>query len=75
MIGVGIMDDDLVIIRQTSRRSGDIVIALLEDEATCKTLCITPDGVWLRPENPAYLLIDGTGCQILGVVKAVYREY
>jgi hypothetical protein len=28
-----------------------------------------------RPENPAYPLIDGTGCQILGVVKAVYREY
>ena len=56
-------------------RDGDIVIALLEDEATCKTLCLTPDGVWLRPENPAYPLIDGTGCQILGVVKAVYREY
>ena len=76
MIGVGIMDDDLVIIRQdVEARDGDIVIALLEDEATCKTLCLTPDGVWLRPENPAYPLIDGTGCQILGVVKAVYREY
>ena len=76
MIGVGIMDDDLVIIRQDIQaRNGDIVIALLEDEATCKTLCLTPDGVWLRPENPAYPLIDGTGCQILGVVKAVYREY
>ena len=76
MIGVGIMDDDLVIIRQDIQaRNGDIVIALLEDEATCKTLCLTPDGVWLRPENPAYPLIDGTGCQILGVVKAVYRDY
>ena len=76
MIGVGIMNDDLVIIRQDAEaRDGDIVIALLEDEATCKTLCLTPDGVWLRPENPAYPLIDGTGCQILGVVKAVYREY
>ena len=50
-------------------------LALLEDEATCKTLNITPDGVWLMPENPAYPPIDGTGCQILGVVKAVYREY
>ena len=76
MIGVGIMNDDLVIIRQdVEARDGDIVIALLEDEATFKTLCLTPDGVWLRPENPAYPLIDGTGCQILGVVKAVYREY
>lgn len=76
MIGVGIMDGDLVIVRQDAEaRSGDIVIALLEDEATCKTLNITADGVWLMPENPAYPPIDGTGCQILGVVKAVYREY
>ena len=76
MIGVGSMDDDLVIIRQDIQaRNGDIVIALLEDEATCKTLNITPDGVWLMPENPAYPPINGTGCQILGVVKAVYREY
>ena len=37
MIGVGIMDDDLVIVRQDMQaRSGDIVIALLEDEATAK---------------------------------------
>lgn len=75
MIGVGIMDGDLVIVRQDlSARNGDIVIALLEDEATCKTLSVMPDGVWLLPENPAYPPIDGTGCQILGVVKAVYRE-
>ena len=76
MIGAGIMDGDLVIVRQdVQARHGDIVIALLEDEATCKTLHILPDGVWLMPENPAYPPIDGSGCQILGVVKAVYREY
>lgn len=76
MIGAGIMDGDLVIVRQDSEaHNGDIVIALLEDEATCKTLNITPDGVWLMPENPAYSPINGNGCQILGVVKAVYREY
>ncbi|MDY3619281.1 transcriptional repressor LexA [Agathobaculum sp.] len=76
MIGVGIMDGDLVIVRQdAAARSGDIVIALLEDEATCKTLSVTADGVWLLPENPAYTPINGNGCQILGVVKAVYREY
>ena len=76
MTGAGILDNDLVIVRQDMQaRNGDIVIALLEDEATCKTLRITPDGVWLMPENPAYPPIDGTGCQILGVVRAVYREY
>lgn len=76
MTGAGILDGDLVIVRQDAQaRSGDIVIALLEDEATCKTLNLTQDGVWLMPENPAYPPINGTGCQILGVVKAVYREY
>lgn len=76
MTGAGILDGDLVIVRQDVQARGrDIVIALLEDEATCKTLNITADGVWLMPENPAYPPIDGTGCQILGVVKAVYREY
>lgn len=76
MIGAAILDGDLVIVRQDAEaRSGDIVIALLEDEATCKTLSVTRDGVWLMPENPAYSPIDGTGCQILGVVKGVYREY
>ena len=76
MTGAGILDGDLVIVRQdVQARGGDIVIALLEDEATCKTLNITADGVWLMPENPAYPPIDGTGCHILGVVKAVYREY
>ena len=76
MTGAGILDGDLVIVRRDAQaRNGDIVIALLEDEATCKTLQITPDQVWLRPENPAYPLIDGTGCQILGVVKSLYREY
>ncbi|MGI6180998.1 MAG: transcriptional repressor LexA [Agathobaculum sp.] len=76
MTGAAILDGDLVIVRRdVQARNGDIVIALLEDEATCKTLHITRDGVWLMPENPNYSPIDGTGCQILGVVKAVYREY
>ena len=76
LTGAGILDGDLVIVRQDAQaRNGDIVIALLEDEATCKTLNVTPDGVWLMPENPAYPPIDGTGCQILGIVKALYREY
>lgn len=76
MTGAGILDNDLVIVRQDIQaHDGDIVIALLEDEATCKRLKISPDGVYLLPENPMYSPIDGTGCKILGVVKAVYREY
>ena len=76
MTGAGILDNDLVIVRQDIQaHDGDIVIALLEDEATCKRLKISPDGVYLLPENPMYSPIDGTGCKRLGVVKAVYREY
>ena len=36
---------------------------------------VTAGKVWLLPENPAYEPIDGTDCSILGLVKAVVREY
>lgn len=76
MIGAGIMDGDLIIVRQQqTARPGQIVVALLEDEATCKTLRIEDRHVWLMPENPDYPPIDGEGCSILGLVVAVYREY
>lgn len=76
MIGAGIMDGDLIIVRQESTaRSGQIVVALLDDEATCKRLLLQRGQVWLMPENPAYAPIDGHDCSILGVVVAVRRDY
>lgn len=76
MVGAGILDGDLVIVRQdVQAQSGDIVIALVEDEATCKRLQVLSDQVWLSAENPAYSPIDGSNCQIVGVIKAVLREY
>lgn len=76
MTGAGIMSDDLVIVRRDMPAfNHDIVIALIEDEATCKTLHVRDDGIWLLPENPAYQPINGNNCEILGVVRAVYREY
>jgi len=75
MIGAGILDGDLVVVRpQPHADHGDIVIALLEDEATCKRLN-TRDGVWLMPENPAFSPIDGRNASIIGKVKALIREY
>jgi len=75
MIGAGILDGDTVIVRQqNTARSGQIVVALIEDEATVKRLHIGRDGVWLLPENPAYEPIDGRECTILGLVTAVYRS-
>ncbi|WP_087066509.1 transcriptional repressor LexA [Intestinibacillus massiliensis] len=76
MIGAGILDGDLIVVRkQETARSGQIVVALLEDEATCKRLKLEDGEIWLMPENPAFPPIDGTGCTILGVVVAAYRQY
>ena len=76
MIGAGILDGDKVVVRpQPECQNGEIVIALLGDEATCKRFRRDKTGIWLLPENPAYEPIDGTEAQIIGKVKAVIREY
>ena len=54
---------------------GDIVVALIDDEATVKRLSLKSGQVWLLPENEAYSPIDGTYAQILGKVAAVVRRY
>ena len=72
----GILPGDLVVVHQQSdARSGEIVVALFEDEATVKTLRRKDGHVWLMPENPDYDPIDGEGCAILGKVTAVVRQY
>lgn len=76
MIEAGILSGDKVIVRpQPTAENGEIVVALIEDEATVKRLRRQNGEVWLMPENPAYEPIDGTHAQILGKVKAVIREY
>ena len=76
MKNAGILDGDKVIVRpQQTADDGQIVVARIEDEATVKRLSRKNGQVWLMPENPAFSPIDGNNAQILGVVKAVYREY
>ena len=76
MLNAGILPDDLVVVhRQQDARNGEIVVALLEDEATVKTLSRQNGKTWLLPENPDYDPIDGTYAQILGKVVAVVRRY
>lgn len=76
MTGAGILDGDRVVVRpQQTAEDGQIVVALLEDEATVKRLRRRAGEVWLMPENPDYAPIDGRFARILGVVKAVVREY
>ena len=76
MIEAGICDGDAVIVRrQNTANHGDIVVALLNDEATVKRLAFKDGAVWLMPENPNYRPILGNSAQILGKVKGIYREY
>lgn len=76
MLGAGILPGDTVIVRpQPTADHGDIVVALLGDEATVKRLSVTGEEVWLMPENPAYEPIDGREAAILGRVRGVVREY
>jgi repressor LexA len=75
MTGAGILDGDYVVVRrQPSAESGEVVVALLGDEAAVKRLRIAAGRVSLLSENPAYEPIDGTDCSLLGRVVAVVRE-
>lgn len=75
MIEAAICDGDFVVVRQQpTANNGDIVAALLEDEATVKTFKRTEGQVWLLPHNPAYSPIDGNQASILGKVVAVLRR-
>ena len=76
MLNAGILPDDFVIVhQQQDARNGEIVVAMLEDEATVKTLQRRNGHTWLMPENPDYEPIDGDCAQILGRVIAVVRRY
>ena len=75
MINAGILDGDKVVIRpQQTAHEGQIVVARIGDEATVKRISFK-NGVWLLPENPNYEPIDGREAELVGLVKAVVREY
>jgi repressor LexA len=75
MIEAAIRSGDFVVVRQQpDAENGEIVAALIGEEATVKTLQKTPGQVWLMPQNPAYSPIDGNDASILGKVVAVLRS-
>lgn len=80
MIGDGIFDGDYLFIRKSaSAKSGDIVVALIEDEATCKRYFPEGDMIRFQPANPKMTPIyvkksDFRQTMILGVVVGVYRQ-
>ena len=68
MLNAGILPGDLVVVQQQeTARNGEIVVAMIEDEATVKTYSRKNGHVWLLPENEAYEPIDGTYAQILSL--------
>jgi repressor LexA len=75
MIDAAITDGDWVVVQQAQTADdGEIVAAMLDGEATVKTLQRKAGKVWLLPHNPAYTPIDGDDAVILGRVTAVLRR-
>lgn len=75
MINAGILDGDYVVVRQQSHaESGEIVVALIEDEATVKRFFRETDHIRLQPENPSHTPIRSANVQVLGKVVGVFRK-
>jgi len=76
MINAGILDGDLAIIEKTSvAENGDIVVALIGNEATLKRFFKKKEYIRLQPENPSMEPIIVKQCDILGKLAGIYRQY
>ncbi len=76
MIGAGIFDKDLILVRQQNTAvNGDIVVALIEDYATVKTYYMEKDFIRLQPENPSMTPILVQNVTILGKVIGLFRKF
>lgn len=74
MIDAAICDGDWVVVRsQQVAEKGEIVAAMIDDEATVKTFAKQDGHVWLMPHNPVFAPILGDQAEILGKVVAVLR--
>jgi len=75
MIDAGIFDGDFVVVRQQpDANNGDIVVAMIEDEATVKTFYRESDRIRLQPENPTMDPIYARDVTVLGKVVALFRR-
>jgi len=75
MINAGILNGDLVLVRQQkTARNGEIVVALIETEATVKRFFLEKDCIRLQPENDALKPIYSRDAQVIGKVIGVYRQ-
>ena len=75
MVGAGILDGDVVIVRrQDTADDGSIVVALIDDEATVKRVYRQPGALRLEPANEAYPPIITPRARILGKVVGLFRH-
>ncbi|HEX3783177.1 MAG TPA: transcriptional repressor LexA [Pseudonocardiaceae bacterium] len=75
MVDAAICDGDIVVVRQQPEAySGQIVAAMIDDEATVKVYRRRNGHVYLEPRNPAYEVIDGDRAVVLGTVVSVLRS-
>ena len=76
MIGCGIHEGDIAIaVADAEPTAGDVVVALIDNESTLKTLARGPHGSYLKAENARYPnLFPATQLSIQGVVRAVVRK-
>lgn len=75
MIEAGILDGDYILVRkQNTADNGQIVVALIEDEATVKTFYKETNHIRLQPENSTMDPIIVPNCEILGKVIGVFRK-
>jgi len=76
MIEAGIMDGDIIVLRQQENAdNGDIVVAMIEDEATVKRIYYEDRRVRLQPENSAMEPIYADNVQVLGRLIALFRQF
>ena len=75
MIEAGIMNGDYILVKkQNTAENGEIVVALIDDEATVKTFYKEKDHIRLQPENSTMDPIIVPNCEILGKVAGVFRK-
>ena len=76
MIDAGIFDGDLAIIEKTNyAENGDIVVALIDNEATLKRFFKEKDYIRLQPENKTMTPILVKDCTIVGKLAGIFRRY
>ena len=76
MIDVGILDGDIIVVRQQeTAENGEIVVAMIEDEATVKRIFYEPERVRLQPENATMEPIYADSVSVLGKVTALFRQF